>query len=479
LSAEKPNEHGQYLYLFHPNPAMTEESRATFFRQSGWVALSTMLGGVFLMAVHMLTTRAWQDDTLFAEYGTFVTLLRLQVVVGVPAAGLQAMFARLSAAAITEEQKNELAGMIRQVTATLAAIWLLLVGVIIIAHWRIPNLFEQWGIHNASAVWVALCVGLVTLMLPVFRGVLTGYQRFGGLGWTIILDGVGRFLVIAGLLALGALAAGGMVAVLVSLGLSLALAVWLSRDLLRNPDRTSVTHSWVKQILPSVIGPGVMAFMFSADVIFVQSTFDGTQTSFYGAVATVGMAMFLFITPIAIVMFPKLVRGQALNQQSAAFGYAIKGTAVLGGLCVIGGLLLPKLPLMAISPFNNSIWDAAPLVTWYALNLFPLLLANVLISDLIARNRLSLRQCVVLVMIAATYTGTLFYQRSDLLASVNEIQIDNESKTILHPAYLGAFKRVIVMFGPFNLGILIVATILFWKDKRQASKNLVGDSDAT
>jgi len=436
---------------------MSAESRATFFRQSGWVAFATVLGGVFLTAVHMVASS--QAGMAEAEYSVFVTLLRIQLLISIPAAGLQAMFARQAAAAIDDTEKRELAATLRSVIFCIVLLWLAsLVGLTVLQTFS-SDFFQRWHIKNPAGVWLTFTVGLGFILLSVLRGVLTGRQDFWGLGWTFATDGIVRFAAIAVAMKLGHQAAGGMVAVFFGLLVTNALAAWWLRDLPLRAAAPVDWKPWLRRAIPLAIGPGVMVFMFSADVLFVQTTFAKGQTHFYMPAATVGMALFMFLTPLAIVMFPKLVSSKAEGGNSRALQHALTGTALLGGLAVASLLLFPKLPLWVLYFKNPVYWKSAPLVAWYIAALFPLLLANVLIGNLLAKERLGPLPCVLMLLLATGYAATLWSQRVPLLEMATVATVD---KSILSAGSQHAFQRVIQIFGGFNLAILALAAGLSW-----------------
>ena len=62
---------------------MTTSPRASFFRQSGWLMIATVVGGVFMLAVHLLAHAMPKG-----EYGQFVAFL--SVAMFIPASGYYA-----------------------------------------------------------------------------------------------------------------------------------------------------------------------------------------------------------------------------------------------------------------------------------------------------------------------------------------------------------------------------------------------------
>src|SRR5438105_1833521 len=84
--------------------------RAIFFRQSGWMMITTVGGGAFMYAVHVVAKQMPK-----AEYGVFTTLLQIVTLMGIPAVGLQTVFAQQAAAALNQEHDRVLAGVLRGV----------------------------------------------------------------------------------------------------------------------------------------------------------------------------------------------------------------------------------------------------------------------------------------------------------------------------------------------------------------------------
>jgi O-antigen/teichoic acid export membrane protein len=179
--------------------------------------------------------------------------------------------------------------------------------------------------------------------------------------------------------------------------------------------------------------------MTTADVVYVQTVCAKDQTPFYTPAAMVGLALVTFTTPLASVMFPKVVESAALTQQSDALRHALVATALLGGLAAVACSLLPELPLRIIFFRNSLYWRSAPLVPWIAWCLLPLVLANVLISNLLARDRFKVVPW--LLVVGAAYAITLILLRAQVASAEG----------------FAGFKLVIGLLGIFSSLLLAVA----------------------
>jgi O-antigen/teichoic acid export membrane protein len=186
--------------------------------------------------------------------------------------------------------------------------------------------------------------------------------------------------------------------------------------------------------------------MSSADVPYVQSVFSG-QTPLYMAASMIGLAMITFTTPLAAVMFPKVVRSTALTQDTRALQHALSATVLLVGAAALACTLLPTLPLRIVYFSKPEYWAAAPLVPWFAWCLLPLILANVLASNLLARAHY--RVVPWMVAVASAYGLTLYGIRARLLA--------------MEP--MDAFRTVVQTLGAFSLLLLAVTLWFSWKQR--------------
>jgi O-antigen/teichoic acid export membrane protein len=177
------------------------ENKPAFFRQSGWLMIATTLGGVFMYAVHMVANPASIGS---AEYGVFTCLLQGLNLLGIPASGLQTVFAQQTAAAVTEERRRHLAATLRGVAAGTFIFWCVCAAGTAVFQNALARTLQLPGM---APLWITLFLGLFALWLPMTWGVLQGKQDFTWYGITTFLNGFTRFSM--GALRGGLLAGGG------------------------------------------------------------------------------------------------------------------------------------------------------------------------------------------------------------------------------------------------------------------------------
>src|SRR5689334_19170334 len=206
-------------------PMSESSQRASFFRQSGWLMIANIAGGVLMWGVHFLAKRIGAT-----QYGIFITLLT--AVMLVPAIPLQMVFAQQTAKALARGTERELAGLIRFVCLGLFVIWLVVCITVLLCQ---NSILKFWEMSDAGPLWATMPILLLTLWAPVFMGVLQGQQNFLWLGWSMMANGIGRLggaVVVVLLLRSGAL--GMMLGVLLGTAVALGIAIWQARGLWTN-----------------------------------------------------------------------------------------------------------------------------------------------------------------------------------------------------------------------------------------------------
>jgi O-antigen/teichoic acid export membrane protein len=420
-----------------------DHGASAFFRQSGWMVIATVLGGVFMFAVHKVAGRMPK-----AEYGVFTTLLQVFNLMQIPAIGLQTIFAQQTVTAFTDENRRQLTSTVRVVALATFLIWLVMAGA---AFGLRGHLLALWKVSNPAALSVTVVIGLCSMWLPINLGVLQGRQNFLWLGWAAILNGVGRFLsIVVIVLLLGGYAAGAMTGALIGVLAAMGVTFWHARDVWLSPHAPFDWRGWLARALPLTLGLGVCTFMMSADMIVVQSLFDKEKTGFYAAAGMIGRALVFFTAPLIAVMFPKIAHSAARTEKSNVLAQALGATVLLGAMAALGCTLLPTLPLRLV--YDASFLTIAPLVPWFAWCMLPLALANVLINSLLAR--MHYRAVPWLVLVAAGYGLTL------LLLSPTFLELEQAQ----------AFKLVVQVLGGFGLLLVGVAAWFTWGANGRAAE---------
>jgi O-antigen/teichoic acid export membrane protein len=420
----------------------TAESKSSFFRQSGWMVIATVLMGGCMMLVHTVTA---PPRLLEEEYEVFTAMLKLQLLIAIPAAALQTIFAQQAAAVITEQNERQMRSATRAFALGILVLWGLLFAVILLNR---KGILTAFTITNPMTLYLSIGLVLSQLWLVMARGILQGKQNFFGLGWTMILDGFVRITsLIAIVLVFRGQSAGAMLAAVIGQGLALAFGLYWIRDVVFGPGEKFPVNEWLARLLPLMGGTAGVILLSSFDVPFVQATFEAGQRKLYMAGQNIGFALFQFTAPLAMVMFPKIVQSAAKAEKTDALKLTLVSTAIMGGLAAVASTLLPWLPLRILYFKSPEMWQAAPLVASFAWCMLLLTMANVVVSGLLARK--SFAFIPWLMMLAAAYVYSMIMLRPWLPQ--------------LEP--FDAYRMIIRTMTAFNGAGLIIACWFAWGRK--------------
>jgi len=434
-----------------------DDHKQTFFRQGSWMVVTTFLSGLFMFAVHgfalLLTVK---------EYGAFGALLGVLNMMSIPSIALQTIFAQQTAAAISPEQKEQLTFVTQKLLTWALYLWLATALIILFFQ---KNVLAALKISNPVVLWVTVVVGLLTLCGPILMGVLQGLQNFFWLGWVAILNGIGRFVAVGlfvGLLMGGLI--GAVCGVAVGVFAAFVVAGYHTRSVwLRHRSKAAVDwKSWLGNTVPLTLGLGASQFIFSVDVIFVQTKIGGA-TGYYVGAGMIGRGLVMFTAPLIVVMFPKIVHSVSHGKKTNLLGYTTLATAglcslaaaastaiaiILKRLAVNPDLAKPFLPtalFQKLLTHTEALSVLGQLIPWFVWCMLPLALANVLLNNLMARKNFKVVPYLLLVI--AAYAVTLKFAGH-------------------------SFIRVIQILGVYNVIFLSVVAVFTWGRKSEASPEL-------
>jgi O-antigen/teichoic acid export membrane protein len=371
-------------------PTVDHKPHAAFFRQSGWLMVANIVGGLMTLGVHPLSKKITD-----AQYSAFGVLL--MVVACLPTIPFQMVFAQQTAQALATGRTRQLGGMMRLAWLWTFIVWAVAAGLVFLFQ---NEIVKSWQLPNVTGLLVTLPLILASIWMPMFFGALQGRQDFFWLGWAQMLSGISRFAFAAFfVLALGAGAAGMMTGALIGVAFAAVIGIWRTRDLWFAPKEPFDGKSLMRQVVPLLLGFAAFQFLFASDTMFTKAYFSGDAMKPYVAAGTLSRGLLWIVLPLATVMFPKIVHAHAKSEKTNLFGIVILGAAVLGicgmiGLCVAG----PIAVRIVYSP--KDVAGTMALIPWYAGAMVPLGMATVMVNDLMARAKFQVVPYMVALAIA-------------------------------------------------------------------------------
>jgi O-antigen/teichoic acid export membrane protein len=361
---------------------------------------ATIGGGLFMTAVHLLAHAMPKG-----EYGQFVAFL--SVAMFIPAMPLQMVLAEQTARARALHREHELSGLIRAAWLGTFLLWLVVVALVLLFQ---GTIMSQWNISNPVAIWLMLPALLFTAWVPMFYGVLQGQQNFLWMGWSMLINGMGRVAIGAfAVIVLHYYAPGMVLGLLGGVTIALVIAIWPTRSLWLASPQSFEWRSVLRQVVPLTLGFGAYQFLLTADTMLIRGCFSADDSAFYGSAGTFARASMWLVGPLAAVMFPKIVHAKAKGEKSDLMGIVLLGTVILAaggatGLWVLG-------PWMAGLIFGpDFVRPDSVLLPWYAWAVVPLSVANVLLNNLLARSLFKVVPALCVLAIGYAFALSHFHE---------------------------------------------------------------------
>ncbi len=400
---------------------------ADFFRQSGWLMIASIIGGLLMFVVHFLNKFIPDQD-----YSAFAVLL--MVVACVPTLPLQMVFAQQTAKALATGKERQLARMTQGVFL-IVTVFCLLIAVVVLTFKS--AIVSYWHLPNATGLILTLFLLWFSILNPMLVGILQGRQDFFWIGWATIINGVMRLVGAGVLVALG-FGAGGMTGgVLVGFFVVVLISMRRTRDLTFIRGEAFDWKVW-REVVPLFIGFLACQVLFTSDSMFTMSHFSGDQMKPYMLAGTLSRALLWLVQPLATVMFPKIVQSSIRGQKSNLFGLVVLGTAVLSACCMVGLWITGPLVVRIVGK-STDVAGAMALIPWYAGAMIPLAMANVMVNDLMARAKYAIVPLAALVAIG--YCFAMPYMLSH---------------------YPGRLQVPLQTVGVFNLILFCVCAVFTW-----------------
>jgi O-antigen/teichoic acid export membrane protein len=264
-----------------------------------------------------------------AGYGAVAALLAILYVLNVFAESVATVLARYAAHEPDPGRLHDLLrrGLRKGGRAALALAAAYLLAAVPLGRWlRIP--YDLMVLFGLSLVGVGL--------LPVHRGALQGWKRFGGLGMNFIWEVLAKLAIGIGLVALGAGEYGAVAGISLSLCLAFALSYLPLRDVYRTPASPAEAPDVYRYGLPVLgVTATVMGF-YSLDVLLARAFFPDAVAGGYAVASFLGKSILLGTAAVTKAAFPHAAEAA----RSGGSRHVLTGTLGLLALCVAPVLAL-------------------------------------------------------------------------------------------------------------------------------------------
>ena len=237
-----------------------------------------------------------------ADYSVLGVMLSIIYIMGIGLNTLQTGITKLVSELDAKKEYSKISYLISRLTnrATKYGICLLVVFVLLT-----PLLAKFLHIKITPLLIIAPCV-LFLMLLPINRGSLQGLQRFKGLSWNLVTEGIVKLFGGIVLVFLGLGVYGAIISIVLSYMTPFVIGFYPLKDIIKNKKEKFNVRGIYKTSMPILIALISLTLMYSIDLILVKHFFSDVEAGYYAAAALLGKILFFATLSISQVMFPKV-----------------------------------------------------------------------------------------------------------------------------------------------------------------------------
>jgi O-antigen/teichoic acid export membrane protein len=319
------------------------------------------------------------------DYGSFNAVNSMAVILSAPVAVLPLVFSRYTvqlAESGLEQVKRLLVDGLRAMVCIAGALFL--IGLI-----ALPWLRDFLHLDAKTPIAIMLVQLSLSLVLPVFLGVIQGLHRFTAFGLCGSSIALGRFL--SGLLFVLALGFGingallsGAIGTLIAMGIGL----WAVRDIIKLPG-APLPHGLFSEMgkysLPVFLSTTMVMALGNLDIVLVKHYCSPEEAGLYAIAAILGRIALFLPGVLIVVLFPEASKAQATGKEDARILWISLGmTAFLGGCVALVCTFWPEQIIVLL--FGAKYQAGAELLTIISQAMAMLAVANVIFIYCLARS---------------------------------------------------------------------------------------------
>ncbi len=319
------------------------------------------------------------------EFGTFNSINSLGVILSAPVAVLPLVFSRYT---VQLEQENPQA-----VVSLLAKGFKVMLGVALVflvaGVSSVSWLKNYLHIEQDLSILLMLFQLAISLVVPVFLGVLQGLHRFGYFGMGTGSSAMTRFL--SGLLLvawLGWGVNGALLAGVLGAAFSITVCAIGLKDYLKAPSvplKTGTLTSIARYSFPVFLATSLVIVLGNIDIVLVRHFCKPEEAGLYATAAVLGRIAFFLPNALIHVLFPEVAKAHESGANDhRPFILSLILTTLLGGGFAFICMLWPGQLIRLL--FGGNYSEAAPLLTIITEAMALLAIANVVFTYSLAKN---------------------------------------------------------------------------------------------
>jgi len=296
-----------------------------------------------------------------ADYSVLGVMLSIIYIMGIGLNTLQTGITKFVSDLKVKKEYSKISYLINQSIKKLTIYGIILLILFILIS---PLLAKFLHITITPLLIISPCI-LFLMILPVNRGTLQGLQRFKGLSWNLITEGIVKLFGGIILVYLGLGIYGAMISIVLSYIIPFFVGFYPLKDITKKKKKEVNTKKVYTFSIPILIALISLTLMYSIDLILIKHFFDAVQAGYYAAAALLGRILFFATLSISQVMFPKVSELHRKKQNHKGLLYkSLLASLIIIIPAIIIFYLFPKLIVNIL--FGPQFFEAIPYVGPFA-----------------------------------------------------------------------------------------------------------------
>ncbi len=296
-----------------------------FLRSTFTLFIATMLMNFFGYLFHFYVGRKLGP----VDYGVYGALSSILYLLTVPYTAIQITITKFVSNFKMSNEYAKIKYLIIGSIIKLSIYGIIFVAVFLSLSRIIANFLH---IETLTPLFLLGLLFIISILIPINRGVLQGLQDFKNLGYSYIMEGFVKLLSGIILVGLGLGVNGAIGAIILSYLIPFIFTFYFLRFIFREKKIAFPTKNIYVYSFPVFITTFLLTAFYSIDVILIKHFFSAQEAGYYWATSLLGKIVYFASGAVTLVLFPQV---NELNLKNIAhkkiFHRALILVSLIGG----------------------------------------------------------------------------------------------------------------------------------------------------
>jgi len=311
------------------NKFLNYYKKSRFLKDNLILFIGSLSAGVLGFIFHFYMGRTLGP----ADYSILGVVLSIMYIMGIGLNTLQTGITKYVSDLNAKKEYSKISYLMAKLTKKLAKYGIILFIVFLVI---IPLLAKFLHISITPLLIISPCV-LILIVLPVNRGLLQGLQRFKGLSWNLVIEGVTKLFGATILILLGLSVYGAIIAIVLSYAIPFFAGFYPLKDIIKKKKKEFNINKVYSFSIPIFIALISLTLLYNVDIILIKHFFSEMETGYYVAASKLGLILFFATISISQVMFPKV---SELHKKKKRHIHVLKNSLFISLVIIVPAVII-------------------------------------------------------------------------------------------------------------------------------------------